>query len=111
MFYEGDMKGKRLSRFSLRRGAEVRIVISRAAPRAAKQDGPQSARRTLKTGYCDRKIDEDRPAKFECLNISSEPVNFSESEISGILGRDLLTTHMYQALPENLNGEFDPGSG
>ena len=80
-------------------------------PRRTERQSRNGAQRTLKTGYCDRKIDEDRPAKFECLNISSEPVNFSESEISGILGRDLLTTHMIQALPENLNGEFDPGSG
>ena len=41
---------------------------------------------TLRTGYCDREIDEDRPAKFESL--THRDVNFSESEISGILGRD-----------------------
>ena len=87
------------------RGAYSYSPRDGAATAAARRGG------TLRTGYCDREIDEDRPAKFESL--THRDVNFSESEISGILGRDGRTNRNARRHepPGTLNGEFDPGSG
>ena len=52
---------------------------------------------TLRTGYCDRKIDvtDKRNSNSDIL---VRDVNFSESEISGIYGRDGPTTHTVRRL-------------
>ena len=60
-------------------------------PRAATRRRERPARRTLKTGYCDRKIDVTDKRNSNS-DIQVRDVNFSESEISGILGRDGPTT-------------------
>ena len=52
---------------------------------------------TLRTGYCDRKIDvtDKRNSNSDIL---VRDVNFSESEISGIYGRNGPTTHTVRRL-------------
>ena len=74
------------------RGAYSYSPRDGAATAAARRGG------TLRTGYCDREIDEDRPAKFESL--THRDVNFSESEISGILdGTDRRAEHRRRLRP------------
>ncbi len=80
-------------------------------PRRDGPDGP-GRRRTLRTGYCDRKIDE-RQQISDVRIFENTSIRPSESRSAGSGLRT--TTHVNGDRGGDpaslLNGEFDPGSG
>ena len=88
--------------------AGARIVISRAALRST----DRAPRRTLKTGYCNRKIDKDRLAKFESeFTFRSKSISANPRSAGSYETGRLRNAFDQDQFLMNLNGEFDPGSG
>ena len=98
------------SRLWAPRRAGARIVSSRAAT----GHEPGRRRRTLKTGYCDRKIDErqrieERSSNFR-IHVNSNQANPDQRDLEWASDSYLRKLRRARARRAP-NGEFDPGSG